>query len=149
MCDKDKIIKCLDALDKNLVKKLIEDANTISSINFEMVLGNTLAQKLTSCYVKLREVTNVMIRKGSVGYFFLVLSPELATMFETASNFILEDDLWICQGSTEIYLLGRLGYYYRCYVDPLIEADQLLVGCINANKEITSGTIKFEKYIRG
>jgi len=108
---------------------LREKPGTMAACDWNTALGNTIKEKYESFYIKLIEITNVCVRKGASGLFWVVTSPEIGSMFETASNGFSESGLTqIPMGSKEVYHLGTIARQWRVYIDPLWEADELMVG---------------------
>ena len=119
-------------LNHKMIEEKIAESQTMCTWDFNTALGNTIREKYESLYVKLVEITNVMLRKGAKGYFWIVSSPEVASIFETANySFHPVGSLYDSQmpmGGSEIYEIGVLDHRWRLYVDHNIEQNVVLVG---------------------
>ena len=109
------------------VVQWLRDAKTRTEWDHEAALGDTLKEKSESLYVKLVEVTNVLIRKGTQGYFWVIMSPEPACIFETFYR-VCENSDQIEMGSSKIYHLGSCNRRWQVFVDPQLTPDVILLG---------------------
>jgi hypothetical protein len=105
-----------------------ETAHTITCWDFNNALGETLTEKFKSAYIKIMEVTNVLIAKGAKGYFWVVMTPEVSSMFTTLKLEYTPDQVEMgMEGVTEVGILDRR---WRMYVEnSLYERQTILVGC--------------------
>lgn len=67
------------------VLRLLKHASTRATWDFNTALGDTIKEKYESLYIRLLELSNVMVSKGAAGYFYIITSPEVASIFETAT----------------------------------------------------------------
>jgi hypothetical protein len=113
----------------NLVK-LKAKPGTSTAWDFSTAYGDTIREKYESFYVKITELTNVCIRKGANGLFWIVTSPEVGSMFADGFGAGFNDCglSQIPMGGKEVYYLGTINRKWRVYIDPLWEADELMVG---------------------
>jgi hypothetical protein len=118
-------------LDHDEVLKMMEAAETTAAWDFNTALGDTIREKYESLYIKLVEVTNVMIKKGAAGLFWVAVSPELGTVLEVATYnyYIMKCDEQIELGTKKVYKQGIMQRKWTVYVDPSLEPSQMLVGC--------------------
>lgn len=123
--------------DHDEINYLMRVAGTVCAWDFHCALGDTIREKYQSLEVKVVELTNVLIRKGAAGYFWIATSPEIASIFETATyqfwhankdeNGRLHGQLPM--GTNEVLYSGMLKNRWRLYVDQLLPTNQLLIGC--------------------
>lgn len=64
---------------------IAKTAGTVAAWDFLTALGDTIKEKYESLYVKCHELTSILLRKGAKGYFWIATSPEVASIFETAT----------------------------------------------------------------
>jgi hypothetical protein len=73
-------------IDREVLTDLRNNAGTVAAWDFNTALGDTIKEKYESLYVKVVEVSNVVHRKTlRGGCNWLVTSPEVASIFETAT----------------------------------------------------------------
>lgn len=106
-----------------------DKAATKAVCSWNTFLGDTIAEKYESLYVKVVELTNVIIRKGGSGYFWIVCGPELASVFESSTRLVYLNIDYIPQGTKDIHLIGTIERKWRLYSDPLMVSDEILIGC--------------------
>lgn len=86
-------------------------AETVAGWDFNTALGQSIKEKYHSLYVKVVELTNVLIRKGAKGYFWIVCSPEVSSIFETTcwgfSTKLNESD---CAKQEPMGMVGHMQY---------------------------------------
>lgn len=63
-----------------------ENAGTIASWDFGSLIGRTLAERHRQLLAKIQELTDILVSKGAVGYFWMATSREISAMFETAQS---------------------------------------------------------------
>ena len=119
---------------------ILENAGTIGVWDFNTSLGDTIKEKYESLYVRVVELTNVLIHKGAKGYFWIVTSPMVASIFECATAGFIPAGHWsdsdrgeiggiYPMGLHEVQYLGRVDRRWRLYADPTMAPDQILIGC--------------------
>jgi hypothetical protein len=117
-------------LDHDEVVKMLENAGTRCAWDFNTALGDTIREKYESLYIKVVEVTNVLIRKGASGLFWICASPEVASIFEVATmGFFPTSQEQFELGTKKVYKLGVMQRRWSVYVDPSLETNQVLIGC--------------------
>jgi hypothetical protein len=95
----------------------------------EVFFGETIKEKYESLYVKIVEVSNVIHRKTlRGGANFIVTSPEVASIFETATAGFAPAPSETFTSSLGIQYVGTVNNRYRIYKDPLFPTSQLLMG---------------------
>jgi hypothetical protein len=72
-------------LDHQELESLAQKSQTQCEVDFNMLCGCTLKERFASLYMKLTELSAVMIRKGASGYFWIVTSPEIASLIKNAT----------------------------------------------------------------
>lgn len=122
--------------DHDEIDYLLRNAHTVCAWDFHCALGDTIREKYESLEVKVVELTNVLIRKGAAGYFWLVAPPEIAAIFETATYRFWPADKnesgklngQFPMGTNEVLYSGLLKSRWRIYTDQLMPANQVLIG---------------------
>lgn len=116
-------------IDREVLTDLRNNAGTISSWDFNTALGDTIKEKYESLYVKVVEVTNVVHRKTlRGGANWLVTSPEVASIFETATAGFAPAPSETFTSSLGIQYVGTVNNRWRLYKDPLFPTGQILMG---------------------
>ncbi len=110
---------------------LAEVACTVSVWDFNTSLGGTIVEKYETMYVKILEISNVMIRKGAKGFFWLICSPEVSSVLEFSFKLREERDApdYMPMGISEKQCIGILDKRWRVYVDPMMNMNHLIIGC--------------------
>ena len=116
-------------IDREVLTDLRNNAGTVASWDFNTALGDTIKEKYESLYVKVVEVTNVVHRKTlRGGANWIVTSPEVASIFETATAGFAPAASESFTGSLGIQYVGTVNNRWRIYKDPLFPTGQLLMG---------------------
>lgn len=123
----------LDEMDL-FIKKLdiessISSAGTVSCWDFNTALGGTMAEKYESFHVKIVEASNVLIRKGAKGYFWIVCSPEVSTMFDVTNKLKAGNKYeYYPMGLCDKQCVGTIDKRWRVYIDPIMSMNHVLIG---------------------
>ena len=116
-------------IDREVLTDLRNNAGTISSWDFNTALGDTIKEKYESLYIKVVEVSNVVHRKTlRGGCNWLVTSPEVASIFETATAGFAPAPSETFTSSLGIQYVGTVNSRWRLYKDPLFPTGQILMG---------------------
>ncbi|MHA2043206.1 MAG: hypothetical protein ACW99G_00345 [Candidatus Thorarchaeota archaeon] len=116
-------------IDREVLTDLRNNAGTVSSWDFSTALGDTIKEKYESLYVKIVEVSNVVHRKTlRGGANWLVTSPEVASIFETATAGFAPAPSETFTSSLGIQYVGTVNNRWRVYKDPLFPTGQILMG---------------------
>jgi hypothetical protein len=116
-------------IDREVLSDLRNNAGTVASWDFNTALGDTIKEKYESLYVKVVEVTNVVHRKTlRGGANWIVTSPEVASIFETATAGFAPAPSETFTSSLGIQYVGTVNNRWRLYKDPLFPTGQLLMG---------------------
>jgi hypothetical protein len=116
-------------IDRECVQDLRQNAGTVAAWDLATALGDTIKEKYESLYVKIVEVSNVIHRKTlRGGANFIVTSPEVASIFETATAGFAPAPSETFTSSLGIQYVGTVANRYRLYKDPLFPTNQLLMG---------------------
>jgi len=116
-------------IDREILGDLRNNAGTVSSWDFNTALGDTIKEKYESLYVKLVEISNVVHRKTlRGGCNWIVTSPEVASIFETATAGFAPAPSETFTGSLGIQYVGTVNNKWRIYKDPLFPSSQILLG---------------------
>lgn len=116
-------------IDREVLTDLRLNAGTVAAWDFNSALGDTVKEKYESLYVKVVEVSNVIHRKTlRGGANWIVTSPEVASIFETATAGFAPTPSETFTSSIGIQYVGTVNKRWRLYKDPLFVANQILLG---------------------
>lgn len=116
-------------IDREVLTDLRNNAGTIAVWDFNTALGDTIKEKYESLYVKVVEISNVVHRKTlRGGCNWLVTSPEVASIFETATAGFAPAPSETFTSSLGIQYVGTVNNRWRLYKDPLFPQGQILLG---------------------
>lgn len=116
-------------IDREVLTDLRNNAGTVSSWDFATALGDTIKEKYESLYIKVVEISNVVHRKTlRGGCNWLVTSPEVASIFETATAGFAPAPSETFTSSLGIQYVGTVNSRWRLYKDPLFPQGQILMG---------------------
>lgn len=116
-------------IDREVLTDLRNNAGTIAVWDFNTALGDTIKEKYESLYIKVVEVSNVVHRKTlRGGCNWLVTSPEVASVFETATAGFAPAPSETFTMSLGIQYVGTINNRWRLYKDPLFPQGQILMG---------------------
>jgi hypothetical protein len=116
-------------IDREVLTDLRNNAGTIAVWDFNTALGDTIKEKYESLYVKVVEVSNVVHRKTlRGGCNWLVTSPEVASVFETATAGFAPAPSDTFTSSLGVQYVGTVNNRWRLYKDPLFPTGQILMG---------------------
>ena len=116
-------------IDREVLTDLRNNAGTIAVWDFNTALGDTIKEKYESLYIKVVEVSNVVHRKTlRGGCNWLVTSPEVASVFETATAGFAPAPSETFTSSLGIQYVGTINNRWRMYKDPLFPQGQILLG---------------------
>ena len=116
-------------IDREVIGDLRNNAGTVAAWDLASALGDTIKEKYEALYVKIVEVSNVIHRKTlRGGANFLVTSPEVASIFETATAGFAPAPSETFTSSLGIQYVGTVANRYRLYKDPLFPTNQILMG---------------------
>ena len=116
-------------IDREVLTDLRNNAGTIAAWDFNTALGETIKEKYESLYVKIVEVSAVIHRKTlRGGANWLVTSPEVASIFETATAGFAPAPSETFTSSLGIQYVGTVNNRWRLYKDPLFPTNQILLG---------------------
>jgi len=116
-------------IDREVLQDLRANAGTVTAWDFNTSLGDTIKEKYESLYVKIVEISSVIHRKTlRGGANFIVTSPEVASIFETATAGFAPAPSETFTSSLGIQYVGTVNNRWRLYKDPLFQSNQLLMG---------------------
>ncbi len=116
-------------IDREVLTDLRNNAGTVSAWDFNTAMGDTIKEKYESLYVKIVEVSAVIHRKTlRGGANWIVTSPEVAAIFETATAGFAPAPSETFTSSLGIQYVGTVNARWRLYKDPLFPTGQLLMG---------------------
>ena len=116
-------------IDREIITDLRNNAGTVATWDFATALGDTIKEKYESLYVKVVEVSNIIHRKTlRGGANWLVTSPEVASIFETATAGFAPAPSNNFESSLGIQYVGTVNQRWRVYKDPLFPRGSILMG---------------------
>ncbi len=116
-------------IDREILTDLRNNAGTVAVWDFNTALGDTIKEKYESLYVKLAELSAVVHRKTlRGGCNWVVTSPEVASMFETATAGFAPTPSEGFTSSLGVQYVGTISNRWRLYKDPLFTQGQILAG---------------------
>ena len=116
-------------IDREILTDLRNNAGTVAAWDFNTALGDTIKEKYESLYVKVVEVSNVVHRKTlRGGCNWIVTSPEVASIFETATAGFAPNPSETFTSSLGIQYVGTINSRWRLYKDPLFPTSQMVMG---------------------
>jgi hypothetical protein len=116
-------------IDREVLTDLRNNAGTVATWDFNTALGDTIKEKYEALYVKIVEVSAVIHRKTlRGGANWIVTSPEVASIFETATAGFAPSPSETFTSSLGIQYVGTVNNRWRLYKDPLFPTGQLLMG---------------------
>jgi hypothetical protein len=116
-------------IDREILTDLRNNAGTVAAWDFNTALGDTIKEKYESLYVKVVELSAVVHRKTlRGGCNWLVTSPEVASMFETATAGFAPTPSETFTTSLGVQYVGTINSRWRLYKDPLFPQGQILAG---------------------
>ena len=116
-------------IDREVLTDLRLNAGTVAAWDFNTALGDTIKEKYESLFVKIVEVSNVVHRKTlRGGANWIVTSPDVASMFETATAGFAPQQSETFTSSIGIQYVGAVASRWRVYKDPLFPTNQILLG---------------------
>lgn len=116
-------------IDREVLGDLRNNAGTVASWDFSTALGDTIKEKYESLYVKVTEVSTVIHRKTlRSGANWIVTSPEVAAIFETATAGFAPAPSETFTSSLGVQYVGSVNSKWRVYKDPLFPTGSLLMG---------------------
>ncbi len=116
-------------IDREIINDLRANAGTVATWDFATALGDTIKEKYESLYVKIVEISNIIHRKTlRGGANWLVTSPEVASIFETATAGFAPAPSTSFESSLGIQYVGTVNNRWRLYKDPLFPRGSILMG---------------------
>lgn len=116
-------------IDREIITNLRAGVGTIAMWDYASALGDTIKEKYESLYVKVVEVSNVIMKKTlRGGANWLVVSPEIASVFETATAGFAPAPTADFESALGIQYVGTINNRWKVYKDPLFPNDQILLG---------------------
>lgn len=116
-------------IDREVLGDLRNNAGTVAAWDYATALGQTVKEKYESLYVKVVELSAVIHRKTlRGGANWMVTSPEVASMFETATAGFAPDPSETFTSSLGVQYVGSINKRWRLYKDPLFPTNQILMG---------------------
>jgi len=114
-------------LDRKILLKMRQGAGIKTSWDYMNSLGDTIIEKYEALYVKLHEVSKEIGNKIHVdGANFIITSPEIASIFETATAGFEVSSPFHC--NLGISCAGTINKRWRIYKDPLFVPSKLIIG---------------------
>lgn len=118
--------------------RLSENAGTVSLWSYRFALGNTMKEKSESLFIQLSELTDVLIKKGAAGYFWIAAGSKLCPLLECTPGFEAAEYAYGEYPFDRQYYLGAglsdrgtVSEKWRLLMCPKFTEDQLLIGVNN------------------
>jgi len=116
-------------IDREIIGDLLNNAGTVASWDYSTALGDTIKERYESLYVKITEISNTIHRKNlRAGANFIVCSPEVASVFETATAGWAPAPSETFTSSLGVQYVGTVQNRWKMYKDPTMRRNQLLLG---------------------
>ncbi len=116
-------------IDREIITDLRINAGTVATWDFATALGDTIKEKYESLYVKVVEVSNIIHRKTlRGGANWIITSPEVASIFETATAGFAPAPSSAFESSLGIQYIGTVNNRWKVYKDPLFPRGSILMG---------------------
>lgn len=132
------------------LQDISNNACTVCAWDFNTCLGDTIKEKYESLYVKLHELTNVLVKKGAKGYFWIVCSENISAIIETCTAGFMPSPIDCLDtyntplqgqyplGMESIEYVGLLNGKWRIYRDSEMTYDSsLIIGCNDRREDPT------------
>lgn len=116
------------------VQELLESASTVTSLDFNTALGDTIKEKMESLKILLLEVSNVICRKGAAGYFWIVIPMDVLQMLESQIVGIPYGENHLPLGMSTVDYVGILDRRWKVYCDQYMSAGRILIGVGGTNE---------------
>ncbi len=102
------------------------EACTVSCVNFNTIIGDTLKEKAEGIYDKIVELTDIMIKKQTSGFFWIITNPIIAELlkissFEPTGNYLP-------MGETAVVEFGILDKKYKIFIADDFPKHKILIG---------------------
>lgn len=116
-------------IDREIIGDLRNNAGTVATWDFATALGDTIKEKYEALYVKVTEISNIIHRKTlRGGANWLVTSPEVASIFETATAGFAPSPSSSFESTLGIQYIGTINGRWKIYKDPLFPRGSVLMG---------------------
>jgi len=112
---------------------LLEEATVVSCWDFNTSIGDTIRDKYDSLFIKIVEVTGVLLRNGATGFFWAVASPEIfsvmdaATCDKTITKKYPQKPMGLIEG--QLTDMGIMSRRWRLLVTAEWPTNNILIGC--------------------
>lgn len=121
---------CLE-LDRHVLNVLRRESATQTTWDFNAALGDTIMEKYESLYIELVNTSRVVeMMNGRGAANWIVTSPEIASIFETATaGFDPVSSDWFSRNfGLGVQYVGTINSRWKLYKDPLFPTSSLLMG---------------------
>ena len=131
--------KLMEFLTTSKAVELAKSAQVITAWDFNTSIGNTVRDKYDSLFIKIVEITSVLLRKGASGCFWIVMSPEVFSIMDSATSDqqiakkgpfgidVEQESMGLQEG--KITDMGVISRRWRVLVTPEWPQNSLLIGC--------------------
>lgn len=121
------------------LKSISEMAGTRVAWDFNSALGDTIKERYEALYVKMVELTNILVAKGAAGYFWICASPEIISIFETVAYGFSPTKQYDSENTFDLGVnpigiggtvyIGSINRKWRLYKNAEMPVDMAIVGC--------------------
>lgn len=116
-------------IDREILTDLRNNSGTVATWDFNTALGDTIKEKYEALYVEVTKLSNIIHRKTlRAGANWIVTSPEVASIFETATAGFAPAPSDTFTSSLGVQYVGTVQNRWRLYKDPQAPTTQLLMG---------------------
>lgn len=131
--------KLMEFLTPGKAFDLTKTAEVVSAWDFNTSIGNTIRDKYDSLFIKIIEVTGVLLRNGATGLFWVVTSPEIFSIMDSATSdkAIIKNSMFGIDAEQEsmglkegqLTDMGVMSRRWRVLVTSEWPYNMLLIGC--------------------
>lgn len=122
--------------------RLLDEAGVVTCWDFNCAMGKTIRDKYDSLCVKIVEATAILLARGAHGHFWIVTSPEVYSIMDTATGdkpIIVPDGEHLPMSLTEGQLkdMGVLSKRWRVFVTEQFPSAKILIGADYEQRDCT------------
>lgn len=116
-------------IDREIITNLRSNAGTNVTWDYNTALGDTVKEKYEALFVKVSQVSNLIHKKTlRSGANWIVCSPEVASIFETATAGFAPAPSESFTSSLGVQYVGTVSNRWKLYKDPQFPTNKLLMG---------------------
>lgn len=116
------------------LKRLLSQAQCV--VDFEAV-GETVLSEYETIHSSILDATNILVKKGAKGFFWIATSDDISYIFQAASRFFENNYNYSSVEVDGIAYVGSLFDRWRIFTCDAIPENQMLIG-VNNTEESSS-----------